>query len=184
MYLFHVTVIKYLKSILSDGKLKSASQTGNIEQGSGIYEPSRQKFVFFNVVDKIGKNMIGPVKLYFDYHLLDNRTYYVSTTHSDFPDQVAEWNKGKDYKLKYPQYYKRTKNVLEKLYKNSISRSEDFFYVFQQIAVKNEVNLKYLKCIEFQNITPPKSILQILKNNYPDVDIIYTQYVSKFRTNK
>lgn len=47
MYLFHVTEMKFLKSILKENKLKSSNLTGNINEGSGVYKSNDQKYVFF-----------------------------------------------------------------------------------------------------------------------------------------
>jgi hypothetical protein len=86
------------------------------------------------------------VILFFDYNILYNRTYYIAMMHSAEPDELVKWNKGKDYKLKYPQYYKNTKKVLFKLYKNTISKLPNgrAFQVFQQVAIKNKTNLNKL----------------------------------------
>lgn len=44
----------------------------------------------------------------------------MSTVHSPYPNYLGTWNKGKDYKKKYKQYYKFTNKVLKKLFRNSI----------------------------------------------------------------
>lgn len=180
MYLFHMTNINSLKNILMDGELKSASLTENLDWGDGLYEAKNKKFVFFSVVDKIEKDLAGMigVVLYFDYNLLYNRTYYISTVWSSTPNELGKLNTngGKEYKLKYPQYYKKTKNVLKKLYDKSVLKNSKSFFIFQQVAIKNKVNLKYLKCIEFgSKVKPSNIILKILKKEYPDVEIRYSK---------
>ena len=172
MYLFHITNHKYLKSILTDGMLKSSYLTGNLNQGDGIYK--HIKFVFFSVIDdyESKQQIYGDVVLYFDYKMLWNRTFFVSTYHSDTPVRLC---KGEQVK-KYNQYYKYTKRVLTKLFQYSISKSSKVFWVFQQVAIKNQCNLKNLKMIRFQQYKPTKVIVKLIKNKYPDVIIDFTQY--------
>jgi len=77
-----------------------------------------KKFIFFSIVDKYKSKyrIYADVVLYFNCKLLWNRSYYVSTVHSAYPDILGKWNKGKDYKKKYKQYYKSTNTVLHKLF--------------------------------------------------------------------
>jgi hypothetical protein len=173
MYLFHITIQKYIKNILLDGELKSSKLTNNINEGEGIYKSQQQQFIFFSVTNNKNdiNNLIGQVILLFDYKLLINRSFYVSTIHSGSPENLAKWNKGEDYKLKYPKYYKNTEKVLKKLYDQSKLRDPKYFQIYQQVAIKNKVSLKYLKYIVFK-FEPSKNILNILKNDYPDVKII------------
>lgn len=171
MYLFHITSINSLKQILIDGELKSSSLTGKINQGYGLYKPSEQEHVFFSAIDEPGiKEIVGDVILFFDYKMLYKRSYYISTVHSPYPQYVGKWNNGKDYKLKYPQYYRYTKSVLKKLYKNALSKLDgDAFEIFQQIAIKNKCDLTHLRYIKFQYGKPTKPILKLLKEQYPNV---------------
>ena len=174
MYLFHVTDIHSLKKILIDNALKSASITGNINEGSSIYDHIDQDFVFFSVTDEIHneRQIYGDVILFFDYELLYNRSYYVSTIHSSTPDKLSKWNDGKHkhYKLKYNQYHKYTKKVLEKLYNNSISMlpKGSSFQIFQQVAIKNKCNLDKLVYIKFQKQVPT-ALIKTIKDKHPDI---------------
>jgi len=68
--------------------------------------------------------------------------------------------------------YKNYNNVLRKLYKQSISLLENgkAFQVFQQIAIRNKINLDELVAIEFHD-KPSKTILNYLNKYLPDVII-------------
>jgi hypothetical protein len=175
MYLIHNTKLKSLKNILKDNKLKAAYLSGNINEGYGVYEANQQQFIFFSVIDllKSKYKMYGNIILYFDYKILWNKTYYVSTVHSDSPDSLGTWNKGKDYKKKYKQYYKNTKYILTKLFKNSVSKlpKGTTFQAFQQVAIKKQCGLQYLRKIKFLRSKPTNKIINFLKKNYPNVII-------------
>ena len=167
MYLFHnVCDKKTLLKIIKDEKLKAGYLTGNINEGDGIYLPEDQKFVFFSSIDNLNSKLeiSSSITLFFDYKLLYNKAYYVSTCHSAYPDELSTWNNGKDYK--------KTKDVLTKLFKNSISKLPKgrAFQVFQQIAIKKQCNLNNLVQITF-NKKPSDKVIKIIKNKYPDVII-------------
>jgi hypothetical protein len=183
MYLFHNTSLKALKSILSDKYIKSYSmlKKEGIKkihgEGEGLYDENH--FIYFSTIDKIFSRKINSrVILYFNSKLLYNRTFYVSTGHSHVPDELGEWEiydestnkKIKQYKRKYAKNYKYYNNVIKKLYKHSISVLKDAngFQVFQQIALKNKINLDELVAIEFQE-KPSKSILKYIDKYYPNV---------------
>ena len=169
----HNTDVCFLKSILTENKLKASYLTGNINEGDGIYESEDQKFIFFSVIDKYDSKykIFGNVVLYFDYDILWNRSYYISTVHSTSPDDLGKWNKGNDYKMKYKQYYKHTNKVLTKLFKNAISKLPNgkAFQIFQQVAIKKQCNLKHLKKIKFLHVKPSNVIKKLIKNKFPDV---------------
>ena len=152
MYLFHnVRDEKTLLKIIKDEKLKAGYLTGNINEGDGIYLPENQKFVFFSSIDKLNSKLdiSSSITLFFDYKLLYNRSYYVSTYHNAYPNELLTENNGDDYSKKYKQYYKKTKDVLTKLFKNSILRHREAFQIFQQIAIKKQCNLNNLVQITF-----------------------------------
>jgi hypothetical protein len=181
MYLLHNTSLKALKSILSEKYIKSYSilkkeKKKNIHgEGYGLY--NENDFIYFSSIDKIfSRKIYSRVILYFNSKLLYNRTFYVSTGHSPVPDELGEWeinyeNKIKKmYKRKYAKNYKYYNNVIKKLYKHSISilNDGDGFQIFQQIALKNKINLDDLVAIQFQE-EPSKSILNYINKNYPNV---------------
>ncbi len=174
MYLTHNTDLKSLKLILIDDLIKASYLTNILNEGTGIYASKNQHYIFFSVIDefqskyKIYSNII----LYFDPEMLWNRTYYISNFHSPNPHILDECTNGKQYKKKYKQYYKNTKSVLVKLFDYSISilPGGKAFQSFQQIALKKQTNLKYLKIIKFNNkIKPTKVIIKLIKDKYPDV---------------
>jgi hypothetical protein len=173
MYLIHNTTLDSLKSILIENKLKSSCLSNNLNEGYGIYEASQQKFVFFSVIDEcVSKyKLYGNVILYFDSKILWNRSYYISTVHSSTPDYLGKWHKGANYKKKYNQYYKYTNKALTKLFKNAISQlpKGNAFQIFQQVAIKNQCDLKYLKKIQFLHSKPINAIIKLMQNKYPDV---------------
>ena len=180
MLLFHNTNLKSLKLILEDNQLKASYLTGNTDEGEGIYESKDQKFIYFSVIDDLKSKytIFSDVTLYFDPKMLWNRTYYVSNLHSGDPHVLGEWinNKGdKQYKKKYKQYYKNTKSILAKLFKYSISvlPGGRAFQIFQQIALKKQISLKYLKAIKFNKSKPSQSLLKLLSKEYPDVILEY-----------
>jgi hypothetical protein len=77
------------------------------------------------------------------------------------------------YKKKYNKYYIKDNSVLKKLYKYSISvlPSGYSFQVFQQIAVRNKVNLNNLVAIEFKKDFVTNSIINYINKYYPNVII-------------
>jgi hypothetical protein len=184
MYIFHNTSLKALKSILKDGYIKSYSLLkkegiNKIEgEGSGIYNENH--FIYFSCIDKLfSREIFGRVTLYFNSKLLYNKSFYVSTNHSTNPESLKEWTsktddnkKIKEYKRKYDENYKNYNNVLKKLYKHSISQLENgkAFQIFQQIAIRNKINLDELVAIEFRE-EPSKAILNYLNKYLPNVII-------------
>lgn len=182
MYIFHNTNMFQLKSILEDGYLKSYSllkKKPKNGEGNGLY--NKNNFVYFSCTDKLfDKNIMSYITLYFNSKLLYNKSFYVSTQHSPEPNKLGEWyvkNKGKKikmYKIKYNRYYKNYNSVLKKLYKKSISISNKYFQVFQQIAIKNKVNLNELVAIEFKkNTIIPNNIKKYISKYYPNIIIKY-----------
>tara|TARA_A100001015_G_C14951126_1_gene696811 strand:+ start:533 stop:1066 length:534 start_codon:yes stop_codon:yes gene_type:complete len=177
MYLIHNTNLDSLNQILIEKKLKASYLTGKTNQGEGIYQSKDQKFVFFSVIDNLESKykIYGDVILYFDFKLLWNRKYYLSTVHSASPDDLDTWNKGTDYKKKYNQYYKSTNKVLTKLFENAVSKlpKGKNFQAFQQVAILKQCNLKYLKKIKFLESKPTNKILNLIKNEYPNIILDY-----------
>ena len=177
MYLTHNTDLKSLKLILIDDLIKASYLTNILNEGFGIYASNDQKFIFFSVIDdfKSKYKIHSNITLYFDPEMLWNRTYYIANSHSGCPHILGEWtndNGDKQYKKKYKQYYKNTKSVLAKLFDYSISviPGGKAFQVFQQIALKKQTNLKYLKIIKFNNkIKPTTAVIKLIKDKYPDV---------------
>ena len=79
-----------------------------------------------------------------------------------------------DYKRKYIIYYNKYNTVLKKLYNYSISILENgkAFQIFQQIAVRNKVNLNELVAIEFNNkILATDSIIKYITKMFPNIEI-------------
>jgi hypothetical protein len=177
MYLAHITELKYIKNILEDGELKSNKLTNNIESGEGIYN-THNNFVYFITTEKLfDKKILGSVILYLNSDLIYNRTFYVSTTWSNTPDHISEWysNKRFQYKRKYSRYYDKYNQILSKLYNYSINvlPNSNSFQVFQQVAIKNKVNITdKLIGIQFQS-KPSNKLIQYIHTNYPDVKIIF-----------
>lgn len=179
MYLIHNTTISSLKSILKDGYLKSFSLLKKLKKklknndGDGIY--TENNFVYFSCVKKLfDKNIYGKITMYFKSKLLFNKSFYISTVHSPNPTKLNEWfvkynnRKKKNYKKKYNKNYPRNKinKVLKKLYDHSISINEEYFQIFQQIAVRNKVNLKELVAIEFKKEFFSDSIINYITKYY------------------
>jgi len=175
MRLIHNTELSSLESIVREKRLTASYLNGNLNEGYGIYKSVDQKFVFFSVIDQYESKykVSGDVVLYFDPKLLWNRSYYISTLHNPSPDILEKWNEGRDYKKKYKQYYKYTNKVLTKLFKNSISKlpNGEAFQVFQQIAIKNKCDLKYLNKIKFMYQKPSKTLIKLIKNVSPEIKI-------------
>jgi len=178
MYLVHTTELKYIKNILEDGELKSNKLTTNIEWGDGVYNNDINNFVYFVTTEKLfDKKILGSVILYLNSDLIYNRTFYVSTTWSNTPDNLGEWysNKRFQYKRKYSRYYDKYNQILSKLYNYSINvlPNGKGFQVFQQVAIKNKVNIKdKLIGIQFQS-KPSDKLIQYIQTNYPNVKIIF-----------
>ena len=186
MFLFHNTDISGLKSILKDGYIKSYSLLKKSNKpftsgyGDGLY--TENKFVYFNCVNKLfDKKIYSEITLYFDSKLLFNKSFYVANLHTFTPNKLYEWwskdkkgNKIKMYKRKYNKYYKEYNSLLKKLYKKSISISNKYFQVFQQIAIKNKVNLDELVAIEFKkNRIIPNNIKNYISKYYPNIIVKY-----------
>ena len=177
MYLIHETNLESLELILKQNKLKAACLTNCLNAGHGIYPAKKQKFVFFSVIDKLdskyNEQLRGNVTLFFNYKLLWNRTYYISDHWTASPDELKTNNN----KQKYNQYYKSTKKVLRKLFKDSISVLKDGkgFVAFQQVAILKQCDLKYLEkikfntCKPFNNSKPSNKIIKLLKKKYPHI---------------
>ena len=125
------------------------------------------EFIFFSVIDKIKSKykIYSDITLYFDTKILWNRTFFIAPYHSSKPDKLD-----KD-KKKYKQYYKNTNSVLNKLFNDSISKNK-VFQVFQQIALKKQVNLKYLKAIKFNKSKPSKELIKLLTKEFPHIIIL------------
>jgi hypothetical protein len=153
--------------ILKDGLLKAPYLTNIINEGDGIYDTKDQKFIYFSVIDDLNSKykIYSDITLYFDTKILWNRTFFIAPYHSGNPDKL-----NKD-KKKYKQYYKNTNSVLNKLFNNSISKNK-VFQPFQQIALKKQINLKYLQAIKFNKSKPSKELINLLTNEFPNIVII------------
>ena len=184
MYLIHETEVKFLKKILKEGYIKSNNLTNNLGHGDGIYT-GKNKYVYFNIIDKINSEYQIPspstsVILYFDYEILYNRSFYISNMLSSKPHLLGKWktDSGYKYKLKYPRYQdlKETKRILKKFFKYSVNIVPNGFGFtgFQQVAILNQTNLKYLKAIKINKISVRdlKIINSIIEKQKLDVTII------------
>ncbi len=116
--------------------------------------------------------------MYFNSKLLFDKSFYVSNLHSSTPNILSEWQtlytdetKIKMYKRKYNKNYSKYNLVLKKLYKHSINTYEKYFQVFQQIAIRNKINLKELVSIEINRKYVSKNIINYITKNYPNVII-------------
>lgn len=182
MYLVHNTNISALKSILKDGYLKSYSLLKKKpidNEGNRLY--TENNFVYFSCTDKLpDKKISSLITMYFNSKLLFNKTFYVSTMHSSEPNKLDEWwdnDEGKKYKMykrKYNKYYTKYNTVLKKLYDFSVSKlNGKAFQIFQQVAVRNKVNLDELVAIEFNDKSlVTDSIINYINNYYPNVTIL------------
>ena len=153
--------------ILKDGLIKALYLTNILNEGDGIYDTKDQKFIYFSVIDDLNSKykIYSDITLYFDTKILWNRSFFIAPYHSGNPDKL-----NKD-KKKYKQYYKNTNSVLNKLFNNSISKNK-VFQPFQQIAIKKQVNLKYLQAIKFNKSKPSKELIKLLNNEFPNIVII------------
>lgn len=175
MYLFHNTNIKSLKLILNDGYLKSSKLTNNTKEGegSGIYDIN--SFVYFSTTNKIFDSRVySDITLYFKSDFLYNVKFYVSTMHSSRPNEVGVWKdfNGKlQYKRKYEKHYEDYNKILYNLYKKStyVLPKGKGFYVFQQVAISNKVNLKNLIGIQFNKTKPTTRLINLINKHYPNV---------------
>lgn len=182
MYLIHNTTTDALKSILKDGYLKSFSlleEPPKSNEGEGIY--NENKFVYFSCTDRLFDNrIISKITMYFDAKLLFNNSFYVANMHSASPENLAEWyytndegKKVKQYKRKYNKYYTKYNSVLKKLYNHSISLLNGrAFQIFQQVAIKNKINLNELVGIEFKHKSKTDNIIiNYITKYYPNIII-------------
>ena len=80
----------------------------------------------------------------------------------------------KEYKRKYNRYYSKYNNVLKKLY-NQSKKKLNYFQIFQQVAVKNKINLKELIGIQFAEGFQNDKILNYISKNYPNIEIKITK---------
>jgi hypothetical protein len=185
MFLVHNTDISGLKSILKDGYIKSYSLLKKSKKpftsghGDGLY--TENKFVYFSYVDKLfDKRIYSEITLYFDSKLLFNKSFYVANLHTSTPNKLYEWwnkdekgNKIKMYKRKYNKYYTKYNTVLQKLYEYSISLLPHgrAFESFQQIAIRNKINLDNLVGIKFKKNIVSDNVINYIKKYYPNVII-------------
>jgi len=180
MYLIHNTDITSLKSILKDSCLKSLSlqkktnKKAQTNLGGDMY--TENNFVYFACTNKLFDNkvMVG-ITLYFNSKLLFNKSFYVANLWSTAPQRLATWkSEGIKYKKKYNKNYTKYNSVLTKLYNYSISqlKNGEAFQVFQQIAVRNKVNLDELVAIQFYNKSfATESIIKYITKFYPTITI-------------
>ena len=179
MYLIHNTTLKYAKSILKDEVLKSNKMTGNINEGEGVYDTNA--YVYFSTTSILfDKNTMGGIIIYLSSELLFNRTFYVLTLHSNFPNYLMEHKNGKyiQYKRKYPRYYENYNKILKDLYTLSIATIPNgvAFQAFNQVAIKNKINIKkYIKGIQFNILKSRQKeyipIIKYVKSKYPNIKI-------------
>jgi len=184
MYLIHNTDITSLKSILKDKCLKSLSlqkkTNKNIQPnyGDGVY--TENNFVYFSCTNKLFDNKVleniaTGITLYFNSKLLFNKSFYVANLWSAMPQRLATWKSDEiKYKKKYNKNYTKYNSVLTKLYNYSISvlKKGEAFQVFQQIAVRNKVNLDELVAIQFYNKScATESIIKYITKFYPNIII-------------
>jgi hypothetical protein len=160
MYLIHNTDITSLKSILKDECLKSLSlqrktnKNAQLGEGYGIY--TENNFVYFSCTNKL-----------FD------KSFYIANLHSSTPQRLVT-DTNKTNKKKYNKNYTKYNSVLTKLYNYSISQLKhgEAFQVFQQIAVRNKVNLDELVAIQFYNKSfATESIIKYITKFYPTITI-------------
>ena len=180
MYLIHNTDITSLKSILKDNCLKSLSlqkktnKNTHANYGDGVY--TENNFVYFACTNELFDNkvMVG-ITLYFNSKLLFNKSFYVANLYSSTPQRLATWKSdGIKYKKKYNKNYTKYNSVLTKLYNYSISvlKKGEAFQVFQQIAVRNKVNLDELVAIQFYNKScATESFIKYITKFYPTIII-------------
>jgi hypothetical protein len=178
MYLIHNTDITSLKSILKDSCLKSLSlqrktnKNAQLGEGYGIY--SENNFVYFSCTNKLFDNKVSAViTLYFNSKLLFNKSFYIANLHSSTPQRLVT-DSNKTNKKKYNKNYTKYNSVLTKLYNYSISqlKNGEAFQVFQQIAVRNKVNLDKLVAIHFHNKSfATESIIKYITKFYPTIII-------------
>jgi len=152
-----------LKKILKDGYLKSSyllSKEGfKNKVGEGIHP--KNKYVYFSCSNRLfDKRIIGKITLFFKSDLLKSKKFYISTFHTASPNL--------EKLIKTDKY----NNILKGLYKQSIKRllNGKSYQVFQQIAIKNKLNLKKLIAIKF-NKKPSNSLLNYINKNYPEIII-------------
>jgi len=185
MYLIHETNRIALKSILQSGflmsysSLKKINKTPKDTNGYGLYTDNN--FVYFTCTENLfDKNSCGRINMYFNSKLLYNKSFYASTVWSPYPDELNEWTvkndngrNTKEYKRKYNKNYAKYNTVLRKLYEHSISiLKKKYFNVFQQIAVRNKVNIKELVGIEFiRKDDNNDKLIKYITEYYPDIII-------------
>ena len=176
MQLIHHTDTEFIFKILKSKELKSNKLTGNINQGDGIYDSN--SFIYFATTPLfLDVRTSVPVTLYFDSDILYNRNFYIANMHTSTPDETYRANKHGYYKTHYGRYTKNINSILQKLYNNSMNHKDKkkYFYIFQQIAIKNKVSLKYLTGIDFGCYTPSDTLLKFISKNYPDIEVKYSE---------
>jgi hypothetical protein len=70
--------------------------------------------------------------------------------------------------------YKYQKNKVPQLDQKTLTLLS-YFQNFQQVAVRNKVNLKELVAIEFSESFKNDKILNYISKNYPNIEIIITK---------
>jgi hypothetical protein len=125
------------------------------------------------------------VTLYFTLPL-KKRTMYIANLHAADPTKLQEWkvDDGERYIRKILASESNTvrQKKLMNLYKNSVSKLKDgeWFFIFQQVAIKNNFSLKTLVAISFSisskfatnnNIKRVHTLIKKIKTKYPNVQI-------------
>ena len=118
--------------------------------------------------------------MYFNSKLLYDKKFYASTVWSPYPYYLDEWysgdkkNRNNEYKRKYNKNYLKYNSVLKKLYDQS-KKKYKYYQYFQQVAVRNKVNLKELVGIDFlENFFNDKELnyfSNYISKNYPNIKI-------------
>lgn len=165
-----MTTPNNLLKILKDLYLKSSSITGKLNQGYGIYK--NNDFVYFSTTniapdDRLCKFIFFGAIIYFSSDLLHEKSFYTSTQHSPVPDSITKWKDSTGrirYKRKYPKKYLYINKTLNSLYKHSIKSSDEYFAIYNQIAVKNKIEIgKYLVAIQLINYSE-NDISKVIKS--------------------
>lgn len=181
MYIIHSTYKNHLYNILKTGFLLPSSVTGHVEEGSGIYKKS--PYVYFTTCKNVPSDLHnmgvggGGVVLVFDSKILQPKKFCTTLWHAVGISEASTC---------YPKNYNKTDEVLEKLYKYSISRlSKPYVWqVFQQVLIRGKASLKYLKhiYIGYKTLSDKKYMSKIskyLSKYYPEVKLIKGQQNEK-----
>ena len=165
MYLFHLTKIDYLHDILTSGYLLPSNKTGNIEMGKGEYEKSPYVYLSAAYMNEV-PHYKDRVILWFNTNCLTNKPFQIDDVHRSKPNgeiiKTKDIDKIEKELIKLNKYNKDKIDGIKKQYDPNkkydcdgligvkkvqcllLNRGNWYEFNFNQVAIKNKINIKFI----------------------------------------